>query len=49
MKIIVRDTLRDTMEYAQNKIDNLADTYDFKQWYHLSQASIELERQRLAK
>lgn len=49
MKITVKDTLRDAMEYAQNKIDNLAETYDFNQWYHLTQASIELERQRKAK
>lgn len=49
MKITVKDTLRDAMEYAQGKIDYLADTYDYKQWCHLSQASLELERQRLAK
>lgn len=49
MKIIVKDTLRDAMEYAQDKIDNLADTYNYKQWYQLSQASLELERQRKAK
>lgn len=49
MKITVKDTLRDAMEYAQGKIDNLADTYDYTQWYHLSHASLELERQRLAK
>ena len=49
MKITVKDTLRDAMEYAQGKIDYLADTYNYKQWQHLSQASLELERQRLAK
>lgn len=49
MKITVKDTLRDAMEYAQDKIDNLAETYNYNQWYHLSQASLELERQRLAK
>lgn len=49
MKIIVKDTLRDAMEYAQNKIDNLSDTYDFNQWESLTHASLELERQRKAK
>ena len=49
MKIIVKDTLRDAMEYAQNKIDILAPTYDLTQWESLVQASLELERQRKAK
>lgn len=49
MKITVKDPLRDAMVYAQNKIDYLAPTYNRDQWYHLSQASLELERQRTAK